>query len=67
MENVIEWNEKEIMSKEYALSVIRHIKSFIRASYYMPNRQAFNGEDDFKAWNIELDGLKEYIISLSKD
>lgn len=61
MNKELEWNENEPMNSEYALSVIESVKKFIRGRFYMPDRQAFNGEADFEAWKKEIDGLEDYI------
>lgn len=61
---VLEWNPGEPMTEEYALSVVDGMKQFIRARYYMPQKQDFNGKVDFEARLQELDGLKVYIKTL---
>ena len=62
----LEWEPGERMTEEYALSVVESMKQFIRARYYMPQKQVFNGKADFEAWLQELDGLEEYIKCLSE-
>ena len=54
------------MSDEYALSVVAGVRQFIRARYYMPKKQVFNGKQDFEGWMQEIDGLEEYIKCLAE-
>ena len=58
---IIEWDEEEVMPKEYALSLVHRLKVFFRWLYFHPNEKPFNCEADFVATYKELNGLKEFI------
>ncbi|MEE0963091.1 MAG: hypothetical protein U0L73_02595 [Ruminococcus bromii] len=59
---VINWDEKEVMSKEYAVSTIEYIMQFCKRLYYQPQIKPFNSEEGFAATLQELNGLKEFIL-----
>lgn len=61
---IIDWNEKEIMSKEYAIAMLDETMCFIRKLYYFPKAKPFSGEADYVGRMQELNGLKELIIKL---
>ena len=58
---VVEWDEKEVMSKEFALATVNHMLQFCRLVYFQPKVKPFNGEIDFEATCKQLNGLKEFI------
>ena len=55
------WNEKEKMSKEFALAALEEIKLFYRRLYFLPQKEPFESEADFVSATKIISGLKEYI------
>lgn len=64
---VKEWNEEELMSKEFAISTVQHIIQFCRLIYFQPKIKPFNGKEDFEATLKQLNGLKEFIENNIKE
>ena len=60
---IIEWDEKEIMSKEFALSSLDIIGRFCRRMYFHPESKPFNCKYDFECQMNVIRGLKDYILS----
>lgn len=58
---VVEWDEKEVMSKEYAIGTVEHMWRFCKKLYFMPQIKPFNEEEGFVATQQMLNGLKEFI------
>ena len=63
----IDWNEKDIMSKEYAISMIDEMRCFLRLLWLQPKIKPFSGEADFVGRMQELNGLKELIKEKVKE
>lgn len=55
------------ITKDFALSIVRAVRRFIKARYYMPNMVAFSGWPDFEGWMHDLCGLENYINGISED
>ena len=64
---IVEWNEEEVMSKEFALCTVQHMMQFCRLIYFQPKIQPFNGEEDFNATLKQLNGLKKFIENKVKE
>lgn len=63
----MKWNTDEPISKEYALSVVDSVKSFMRGRFHLPLSCAFNGKTDFELWMAELDELQKFITKRIPD
>lgn len=63
----VHWNEKELMSKEYAITMLDEMMCFIRWLYYQSQIKPFSSEEEFVGRIQELNGLKELIIELYKE
>ena len=61
MARTIEWNEEEVMSKEFALSVIDGIRRFHRRIKFSPEIAPFESERAFESDIRVLNGLKRFI------
>ncbi len=64
---VVEWNEKELMSKEFAIGTVQHMMQFCRLIYFQPKIKPFNGKEDFEVTLKQLNGLKEFIENNVKE
>ena len=64
---VVEWNEKELMSKEFAIATVQHMMQFCRLIYCQPKIKPFNGKEDFEVTLKQLNGLKEFIENNVKE
>ena len=59
------WKKGEPMCSNTAIAILSHIKQFHRRLYYFPDKQAFNGDEDFKSLVEAIDGVAEYINAVS--
>lgn len=58
---IAEWNETEVMSKEYAIGIVENMWRFCKKLYFMPQIKPFNSEEDFVTTLQMLNGVKEFI------
>ena len=63
----IHWDEKELMSKEYAIGITEYMWRYCQRLYFHPQMKPFNGEEDYVAILQMLNGLKELLIELCKE
>ena len=61
MDGIIGWNEDEVMSKEFALCVIKEIRRFYRRIKISPESTPFSCEADFESAIRMIDGLENFI------
>ena len=63
----VHWDEKELMSKEYAITMLDETMCFMRWLYYQSQTKPFSCEEEFVGRIQELNGLKELLIELYKE